>query len=54
MCEATLCGPQELVAEDSCSRLTPTEAAMREGSVDRLVLLGSGSKAELPSAVSPR
>ncbi|NXB77493.1 PACS1 protein, partial [Donacobius atricapilla] len=43
----------ELAAEESCSRLAPTEAAMREGSVDRLAQLGPGSKAELPSAVSP-
>lgn len=52
--EVTMCGPQELVAEELCSRLVPTEAATREGSVDRLAQLGSGIKAELPSAVSPR
>lgn len=54
MCKVTLCGPQELVAEESSSRLAPAEAAMREGSVDRLAQLGPGTKAELPSAVSPR
>ncbi|KFO84357.1 Phosphofurin acidic cluster sorting protein 1, partial [Buceros rhinoceros silvestris] len=43
----------ELVAEELCSRLVPTEAATREGSVDRLAQLGPGIKAELPSAVSP-
>ncbi|XP_066172811.1 phosphofurin acidic cluster sorting protein 1-like isoform X2 [Sylvia atricapilla] len=43
----------ELAAEESSSRLAPTEAAMREGSVDRLAQLGPGTKAELPSAVSP-
>ncbi|XP_064302625.1 phosphofurin acidic cluster sorting protein 1-like [Phalacrocorax carbo] len=40
----------ELAAEEPCSRLAPAEAATREGSVDRL---GPGTKAELPSAVSP-
>ncbi|KAJ7402643.1 Phosphofurin acidic cluster sorting protein 1 [Pitangus sulphuratus] len=40
----------ELAAEEPCPRLAPTEAATREGSVDRL---GPGTKAELPSAVSP-
>lgn len=54
MCEVTLCGPQDLAAEDSSSWLAPTEAAMREGSVDRLAQLGPGAKADLPSAVSPR
>lgn len=54
MCEVTLCGPQELVTEESCSWLGPTEAAMREGSMDRLAQLGPGTKADLPSAVSPR
>ncbi|XP_009947586.1 PREDICTED: phosphofurin acidic cluster sorting protein 2-like, partial [Leptosomus discolor] len=39
----------ELAAEEPCSRL----GAMREGSVDRLAQLGPGTKAELPSAVSP-
>ncbi|KFP58193.1 Phosphofurin acidic cluster sorting protein 1, partial [Cathartes aura] len=34
-------------------RLAPAEAATREGSVDRLAQLGPGTKAELPSAVSP-
>ncbi|RMC07778.1 hypothetical protein DUI87_15247 [Hirundo rustica rustica] len=43
----------ELAAEEPCSRLAPPEAAMREGSVDRLAQLGPGTKAELPSAVSP-
>ncbi|XP_014817866.1 PREDICTED: phosphofurin acidic cluster sorting protein 1-like [Calidris pugnax] len=43
----------ELVAEEPCSRLAPTEAATREGSGDRLAQLGPGTKAELPSAVSP-
>ncbi|KFQ79034.1 Phosphofurin acidic cluster sorting protein 1, partial [Phaethon lepturus] len=43
----------ELAAEEPCSRLTPAEAATREGSVDRLAQLGPGTKAELPSAVSP-
>ncbi|KAM4903305.1 phosphofurin acidic cluster sorting protein 2-like [Sylvia borin] len=43
----------ELAAEESSSRLAPPEAAMREGSVDRLAQLGPGTKAELPSAVSP-
>ncbi|NWH39905.1 PACS1 protein, partial [Chloropsis hardwickii] len=43
----------ELAAEEPCSRLAPTEAAMREGSMDRLAQLGPGTKAELPSAVSP-
>ncbi|NXD27230.1 PACS1 protein, partial [Spelaeornis formosus] len=43
----------ELVAEEPCSRLAPTESAMREGSMDRLAQLGPGTKAELPSAVSP-
>ncbi|XP_054676291.1 phosphofurin acidic cluster sorting protein 2-like isoform X1 [Grus americana] len=43
----------ELAAEEPCSRLAPTEAATREGSVDRLAQLGPGTKAELPSAVSP-
>lgn len=54
MCEVTVCGPQELAAEEPCSRLAPAEAATREGSVDRLAQLGPGTKAELPSAVSPR
>lgn len=54
VCEVTVCGPQELAAEEPCSRLAPTEAATREGSVDRLAQLGPGTKAELPSAVSPR
>lgn len=49
-----VCGPQELAAEEPCSRLAPAEAATREGSVDRLAQLGPGTKAELPSAVSPR
>ncbi|NXW20518.1 PACS1 protein, partial [Circaetus pectoralis] len=43
----------ELAAEEPCSRLAPAEAATREGSVDRLAQLGPGTKAELPSAVSP-
>ncbi|KAM7060894.1 phosphofurin acidic cluster sorting protein 1-like isoform 2-T2 [Acridotheres tristis] len=43
----------ELVAEELCSWLAPTEAAMREGSMDRLAQLGPGTKSELPSAVSP-
>ncbi|NWZ68075.1 PACS1 protein, partial [Acrocephalus arundinaceus] len=43
----------ELAAEEPCSRLAPAEAAMREGSMDRLAQLGPGTKAELPSAVSP-
>ncbi|XP_076190970.1 phosphofurin acidic cluster sorting protein 2-like isoform X1 [Aptenodytes patagonicus] len=43
----------ELAAEETCSRLAPAEAATREGSVDRLAQLGPGTKAELPSAVSP-
>ncbi|XP_031960101.1 phosphofurin acidic cluster sorting protein 1-like isoform X2 [Corvus cornix cornix] len=43
----------ELAVEEPCSRLAPAEAAMREGSVDRLAQLGPGTKAELPSAVSP-
>lgn len=54
VCEVTLCGPQDLAAEDSSSWLAPTEAAMRECNVDRLAQLGPGTKAELPSAVSPR
>ncbi|XP_075564413.1 phosphofurin acidic cluster sorting protein 1 [Pelecanus crispus] len=43
----------ELAAEEPCSRLAPAEAATREGSVDRLAQLGPGTKAEIPSAVSP-
>ncbi|KAM6139251.1 LOW QUALITY PROTEIN: phosphofurin acidic cluster sorting protein 2-like [Phoenicopterus ruber ruber] len=43
----------ELAAEEPCSRLAPAETATREGSVDRLAQLGPGTKAELPSAVSP-
>ncbi|XP_054026777.1 phosphofurin acidic cluster sorting protein 2-like isoform X2 [Dryobates pubescens] len=43
----------ELAAEEPSSRLNPAEAATREGSVDRLAQLGPGTKAELPSAVSP-
>ncbi|KAM7118654.1 phosphofurin acidic cluster sorting protein 2-like isoform 1-T1 [Ciconia maguari] len=43
----------ELAAEEPCSRLAPAEAATREGSMDRLAQLGPGTKAELPSAVSP-
>ncbi|KFO96974.1 Phosphofurin acidic cluster sorting protein 1, partial [Calypte anna] len=43
----------ELAAEEPCSRLAPTEAATREGSVDKLAQLSPGTKAELPSAVSP-
>uniref|UniRef100_A0A8C4UKI9 Phosphofurin acidic cluster sorting protein 1 n=1 Tax=Falco tinnunculus TaxID=100819 RepID=A0A8C4UKI9_FALTI len=43
----------ELAAEEPCSQLAPAEAAVREGSVDRLAQLGPGTKAELPSAVSP-
>ncbi|KAM6208281.1 phosphofurin acidic cluster sorting protein 1-like isoform 2-T2 [Sarcoramphus papa] len=43
----------ELATEESCSWLAPAEAATREGSVDRLAQLGPGTKAELPSAVSP-
>ncbi|XP_059688923.1 phosphofurin acidic cluster sorting protein 1-like [Gavia stellata] len=43
----------ELAAEEPCSQLAPAEAATREGSVDRLAQLGPGTKAELPSAVSP-
>ncbi|XP_056213201.1 phosphofurin acidic cluster sorting protein 1-like isoform X1 [Falco biarmicus] len=43
----------ELAAEEPCLQLAPAEAAMREGSVDRLAQLGPGTKAELPSAVSP-
>ncbi|KAM6433417.1 phosphofurin acidic cluster sorting protein 2-like [Rhynochetos jubatus] len=43
----------ELAAEEPSSRLAPAEAATREGSVDRLAQLGPGTKAELPSAVSP-
>lgn len=54
VCEVTVCGPQELAAEEPCSWLAPAEAATREGSVDRLAQLGPGTKAELPSAVSPR
>ncbi|XP_042645273.1 phosphofurin acidic cluster sorting protein 1-like isoform X2 [Tyto alba] len=40
----------ELVAEEPCSRPAPAEAATREGGADRL---GPGTRAELPSAVSP-
>ncbi|NXR71405.1 PACS1 protein, partial [Pycnonotus jocosus] len=43
----------DLVVEESSSWLASTEAAMREGSVDRLAQLCPGAKAELPSAVSP-
>ncbi|XP_071596078.1 phosphofurin acidic cluster sorting protein 1-like isoform X1 [Heliangelus exortis] len=43
----------ELAAEEPCSRLAPTEAATREGSVDKLAQLSPGTKSELPSAVSP-
>ncbi|KFP78472.1 Phosphofurin acidic cluster sorting protein 1, partial [Acanthisitta chloris] len=43
----------ELAAEEQCSRLAPAEAGTRESSADRLAQLGPGSKAELPSAVSP-
>ncbi|KAM6083432.1 phosphofurin acidic cluster sorting protein 2-like isoform 2-T2 [Chlamydotis macqueenii] len=43
----------ELAAEEPCARLAPAEATTREGSVDRLAQLGPGTKAELPSAVSP-
>uniref|UniRef100_A0A8B9D6W8 Phosphofurin acidic cluster sorting protein 1 n=1 Tax=Anser cygnoides TaxID=8845 RepID=A0A8B9D6W8_ANSCY len=43
----------ELAAEEPSPRLAPAEAATREGSVDRLAQLGPGTKAELPSAVSP-
>uniref|UniRef100_A0A8V5FYA2 Uncharacterized protein n=1 Tax=Melopsittacus undulatus TaxID=13146 RepID=A0A8V5FYA2_MELUD len=43
----------ELATEEPCSRLAPPEAATRESSVDRLAQLGPGTKAELPSAVSP-
>ncbi|NWR10311.1 PACS1 protein, partial [Paradoxornis webbianus] len=43
----------ELAAEESSSRLAPAEAALREGGMDRLAQLGPGTKAELPSAVSP-
>ncbi|XP_021246174.1 phosphofurin acidic cluster sorting protein 1-like isoform X1 [Numida meleagris] len=43
----------ELAAEEPCPRLAPPEAATRESSVDRLAQLGPGTKAELPSAVSP-
>ncbi|NXY48419.1 PACS1 protein, partial [Ceuthmochares aereus] len=43
----------ELAAEEPCSRLAPAEAATKEGSADRLAQLGPGTKAELPSAVSP-
>lgn len=50
----TVCFPQELAAEEPSPRLAPAEAATREGSVDRLAQLGPGTKAELPSAVSPR
>lgn len=52
--EVTVCGPQELAAEQPCSRLAPAEAATRESSVDRLAQLGPSTKAELPGAVSPR
>ncbi|XP_053917705.1 phosphofurin acidic cluster sorting protein 2 isoform X2 [Cuculus canorus] len=43
----------ELAVEEPCPRLAPAEAATKEGSVDRLAQLGPGTKAELPSAVSP-
>ncbi|KAI6071543.1 hypothetical protein LUU34_00508200 [Aix galericulata] len=43
----------ELATEEPSPRLAPAEAATREGSVDRLAQLGPGTKAELPSAVSP-
>ncbi|NWQ83542.1 PACS1 protein, partial [Columbina picui] len=43
----------ELATEEPCSRLAPGDAAMREGSVDRLAQLAPGTKAELPGAVSP-
>uniref|UniRef100_A0A8C3CR53 PACS1 protein n=1 Tax=Cairina moschata TaxID=8855 RepID=A0A8C3CR53_CAIMO len=43
----------ELATEEPSPRLVPAEAATREGSVDRLAQLGPGTKAELPSAVSP-
>nr|XP_021151998.1 phosphofurin acidic cluster sorting protein 1 isoform X4 [Columba livia] len=43
----------ELATEEPCSRLSPGDAAMREGSVDKLAQLGPGTKAELPGAVSP-
>ncbi|NXX99997.1 PACS2 protein, partial [Centropus bengalensis] len=43
----------ELPAEEPSSRLAPAEAATKEGSGDRLTQLGPGTKAELPSAVSP-
>ncbi|XP_032041604.1 phosphofurin acidic cluster sorting protein 2-like isoform X1 [Aythya fuligula] len=45
--------PAVLAAEEPSPRLAPAEAATREGSVDRLAQLGPGTKAELPSAVSP-
>lgn len=54
VCNMTMCGPQELAAEEPCPRLAPPEAATRESSVDRLAQLGPGTKSELPSAVSPR
>ncbi|XP_065595581.1 phosphofurin acidic cluster sorting protein 1-like isoform X1 [Cyrtonyx montezumae] len=43
----------EVAAEEPCPRLAPPETATRESSVDRLAQLGPGTKAELPSAVSP-
>ncbi|KAK2531656.1 Pacs1 [Columba livia] len=43
----------ELATEEPCSRLSPGDVAMREGSVDKLAQLGPGTKAELPGAVSP-
>ncbi|KFQ36800.1 Phosphofurin acidic cluster sorting protein 1, partial [Mesitornis unicolor] len=43
----------EVATEEPCSQLAPAEAATREGSADRLAQLGPGTKAEIPSAVSP-
>lgn len=54
VCKVTVCVLQELATEEPCSRLSPGDAAMREGSVDKLAQLGPGTKAELPGAVSPR
>ncbi|XP_064915040.1 phosphofurin acidic cluster sorting protein 1 isoform X2 [Columba livia] len=45
--------PALLATEEPCSRLSPGDVAMREGSVDKLAQLGPGTKAELPGAVSP-
>ncbi|NXT18145.1 PACS1 protein, partial [Syrrhaptes paradoxus] len=43
----------ELAAEEPCSRPAPPEAAAKEGGTDRLAQLGPGTRAELPSTVSP-